>query len=186
MSTFSSTFLRFVHTPGALPTMHTRQAPINPSDINCVEGKYPVKPPLPAIAGFEGVARVRAVGGAVQSCAPGDWVIPTAPAQGTWRATGIFPAANWHRVANDIPVDAAATLFVKYGGHMYLRSLNIPLSPPSALRMLEEFVDLQPGDVVVQNAANSAVGQYVVQMAKDKGLRTINVVRPRCAGMLHV
>lgn len=91
------------------------QAPINPSDINMLEGKYPVKPPLPAIAGFEGVGRVRAAGTAVQpSCAPGDWMIPTAPAQGTWRASGIFPAANWHKVANDIPVDAAATLFVKY------------------------------------------------------------------------
>lgn len=46
--------------------------------------------------------------------------------------------------------------------------------------MLEEFVDLQPGDVVVQNAANSAVGQYVIQMARNKGLRTVNIVRPRC------
>ena len=55
--------------------------------------------------------------------------------------------------------------------------------------MLEDFVDLQPGDVVVQNAANSAVGQYVVQLARDKGLHTVNVVRPRCVSVvrrLHV
>ncbi len=32
-------------------------------------------------------------------------------------------------------------------------------SPPTALRMLEEFVDLKEGDVIVQNGANSAVGQ---------------------------
>ena len=88
-------------------------APINPSDVNMVEGKYPVTPSLPSVAGFEGVACVRAAGTAVQSCAPGDWVIPTAPAQGTWRQCGIFPAANWHKIAIDIPVDAAATLFVK-------------------------------------------------------------------------
>ena len=35
------------------------QAPINPSDINTVQGKYPLVPPLPgAIPGHEGVARV--------------------------------------------------------------------------------------------------------------------------------
>ena len=35
-------------------------------------------------------------------------------------------------------------------------------SPPSALRMLDEFVDLSEGDVVVQNGANSAVGQVPI------------------------
>lgn len=32
-------------------------------------------------------------------------------------------------------------------------------SPPTALLMLEAIVPLQPGDVVVQNGATSAVGQ---------------------------
>jgi NADPH-dependent curcumin reductase CurA len=32
-------------------------------------------------------------------------------------------------------------------------------SPPTALLMLEAIVQLQPGDVVVQNGATSAVGQ---------------------------
>ena len=36
---------------------------------------------------------------------------------------------------------------------------TLSCSPPSALRMLEEYVDLQPGDAVIQNGANSAVGQ---------------------------
>ncbi len=82
-----------------------------------IEGKYPVKPSLPAVAGFEGVACVRAVGAAVgASFAPGDWVIPVAPGVGTWRQHGCFAASGWHKVANDIPVDAAATLFVKYAG----------------------------------------------------------------------
>lgn len=30
--------------------------------------------------------------------------------------------------------------------------------------MLKDFVDLKPGDVVLQNAGNSAVSRYVIQV----------------------
>ena len=43
------------------------QAPINPSDINTVQGKYPIKPQLPATPGHEGVAEVLAVGDKVRT-----------------------------------------------------------------------------------------------------------------------
>jgi NADPH:quinone reductase-like Zn-dependent oxidoreductase len=43
------------------------QAPVNPSDINQIEGKYPIKPSLPAVAGNEGVGVVRSVGSQVCS-----------------------------------------------------------------------------------------------------------------------
>jgi NADPH:quinone reductase-like Zn-dependent oxidoreductase len=36
---------------------------------------------------------------------------------------------------------------------------------------------LGPGDWVIQNAANSAVGLYLVQLARYRGYRTVNVVR---------
>jgi NADPH:quinone reductase-like Zn-dependent oxidoreductase len=36
-----------------------------------------------------------------------------------------------------------------------------------------------PGDIIVQNGANSAVGQVVIQLAKDMGVRTINLIRDR-------
>jgi NADPH:quinone reductase-like Zn-dependent oxidoreductase len=55
------------------------------------------------------------------------------------------------------------------------------VNPPTALLMLREFVNLQPGDWVIQNAANSAVGAYLVQIAKLRGLRTVNVVRRESA-----
>jgi trans-2-enoyl-CoA reductase len=59
-------------------------APINPSDINRVQGVYPVRPPLPAaVAGYEGVAQVHALGPAVtRPLSPGDWVIPFPPSFG--------------------------------------------------------------------------------------------------------
>ena len=43
--------------------------------------------------------------------------------------------------------------------------------------MLSEFVDLKPGEWVIQNAANSGVGDYLVQLARLRGLKTVNVVR---------
>ena len=45
--------------------------------------------------------------------------------------------------------------------------------------MLLDFVKLKPGDVVIQNGANSAVGQAVMQIAKTMNVRTVNVVRDR-------
>ncbi|GLC43276.1 hypothetical protein PLESTB_001491400 [Pleodorina starrii] len=141
------------------------QSPINPSDVNTVQGKYPIQPQLPgAVPGHEGVAEVVAVGSEVSRLSPGDWVVPLAPAQGTWRSAGTFAAADWHRVPRDIGLEAAATLVI---------------NPPTALAMLENFVELQPGDTVAQNGATSAVGEAVIQIARAKGLRTVNLVRNR-------
>ncbi|XP_023522889.1 enoyl-[acyl-carrier-protein] reductase, mitochondrial-like [Cucurbita pepo subsp. pepo] len=58
-------------------------APINPSDINRIEGVYPVRPEVPAVGGYEGVGEVHSVGSAVQGLSPGDWVIPSPPSSGT-------------------------------------------------------------------------------------------------------
>jgi trans-2-enoyl-CoA reductase len=45
--------------------------------------------------------------------------------------------------------------------------------------MLLDFVSLIPGDVVVQNGANSGVGEAVIQLCKLWGLKTFNIVRDR-------
>ncbi|MEK9661805.1 MAG: zinc-binding dehydrogenase [Alphaproteobacteria bacterium] len=43
--------------------------------------------------------------------------------------------------------------------------------------LLTTYGNLQPGDWVIQNAANSAVGQYLMRLAAIRGLRTVNVMR---------
>jgi trans-2-enoyl-CoA reductase len=53
------------------------------------------------------------------------------------------------------------------------------INPCTALRMLLDFVPLAPGDWVIQNSANSGVGQAVIQIAKTMGVKTVNVVRDR-------
>ena len=137
-------------------------APINPSDINMVEGTYAIKAPFPAVAGNEGVALVEEVGSQVKNLKVGDWVIPAIAGLGTWRQRLITDASNVMRVASDIPVPYAATIGV---------------NPCTAYRILHDFVSLKPGDVIIQNGANSMVGFALLQIAREKGVRTINIVR---------
>uniref|UniRef100_A0A8C3PID0 Enoyl-[acyl-carrier-protein] reductase, mitochondrial n=1 Tax=Calidris pygmaea TaxID=425635 RepID=A0A8C3PID0_9CHAR len=139
-------------------------APINPADINMIQGTYPILSPLPAVGGNEGVGEVLEVGRRVATLRPGDWVIPASTGLGTWRTRGVFPEETLLKVPRDIPVLSAATLSV---------------NPCTAYRMLTDFQSLAPGDSVIQNAANSGVGQAVIQIAKAFGIKTINVVRDR-------
>uniref|UniRef100_A0A8B9JHP2 Enoyl-[acyl-carrier-protein] reductase, mitochondrial n=2 Tax=Astyanax mexicanus TaxID=7994 RepID=A0A8B9JHP2_ASTMX len=139
-------------------------APINPSDINMIQGTYAVLPDLPAVGGNEGVGQVVEVGSNVKTVKVGDWVIPKDAGLGTWRKEAVLNAVDLVTLPCDISVLSAATLGV---------------NPCTALRMLSDFEHLKPGDTVIQNAANSGVGTAVIQIAAAKGLHTINVVRDR-------
>ncbi|KFU83692.1 hypothetical protein M959_14432, partial [Chaetura pelagica] len=139
-------------------------APINPADINMIQGTYALLSPLPAVGGNEGVGEVLEVGRHVKALEPGDWVIPASSGLGTWRTQGVFPEEELLKVPRDIPVLCAATLSV---------------NPCTAYRVLADFETLAPGDSIIQNAANSGVGQAVIQIAKASGIKTINVVRDR-------
>lgn len=139
-------------------------APVNPSDINMIEGTYFLKPSLPAVVGNEGVGEVMEVGSSVKALKTGDWVIPAQAGFGTWRTHTVTEEAGLRKISNDIPALSAATIAV---------------NPCTAYRMLKDFVQLKPGDVVIQNASNSAVGQSVIQIAKAWQVKTVNIVRNR-------
>ena len=138
-----------------------KASPINPADINRLEGKYPIRSPLPAIAGNEGVGIVAETGGRVSNLRVGQPVI-SLDRVGHWCDAYASDAQSLIPLPDDVPLEQAAMLSV---------------NPPTAWRMLEGFVDLKPGDWVIQNAANSGVGRAVIQIARLRGLRTINVVR---------
>ncbi|KAG7949955.1 hypothetical protein I3843_13G089800 [Carya illinoinensis] len=139
-------------------------APINPSDINRIEGVYPVRPQVPAIGGYEGVGEVHSVGSAVKGLSPGDWVIPSPPSSGTWQTYIVKDQSIWHKVVKDSPIEYAATITV---------------NPLTALRMLEDFISLKSGDSIVQNGATSIVGQCIIQLARYRGIHSINIIRDR-------
>jgi NADPH:quinone reductase-like Zn-dependent oxidoreductase len=53
----------------------------------------------------------------------------------------------------------------------------LTVNGPTAEVLLEDFADLKPGDWLIQNAANSSCGRYLIRLAQIKGVRTVNVVR---------
>ncbi len=133
---------------------------INPADLLMFEGRYPGPVELPAAVGIEGAGRVLSVGSDVADLAPGDLVLS-------------LERANW---AERIRVKAGRV--IKLPGELDVRqAAMLKANPPSAHLMLKSYVDLQPGDWVIQNAANSAVGRHVIRLARARGLRSANVVR---------
>ncbi|KNA20311.1 hypothetical protein SOVF_053560 [Spinacia oleracea] len=139
-------------------------APINPSDVNRIEGVYPVRPVPPAVGGYEGVGEVYNVGSGVKGLFPGDWVIPFPPSFGTWQSYIVKEQSVWHKINKDTPMEYAATVTV---------------NPLTASRMLKDFVQLNAGDAIVQNGATSMVGQCIIQLARIQGVHSINIIRDR-------
>jgi len=135
-------------------------APVNPADLNVIAGTYGRLPALPAVIGNEGAGRVIATGAGVTALHPGDLVAPTTG--GTW-CTQLNAAET-----DVIPLPA---------GIDPQQASMIAVNPPTAYAMLHDYAALEPGDWVVQNAANSGVGRCVIQIAKRLRLRTLNVVR---------
>jgi NADPH:quinone reductase-like Zn-dependent oxidoreductase len=155
--------------PGPLAPGHARvavlAAPINPSDVLTLTGEYGLLPPLPATGGNEGVGRVIAVADDVTGLPDGTPVLLPVGC-GTWATQIDLPAKALMPLPHDADPRQLAMMTV---------------NPPTAMLLLDEFVDLQPGDWVIQNAANSAVGGYLVQLAKQRGLNVVNVVRRESA-----
>jgi trans-2-enoyl-CoA reductase len=138
-----------------------RAAPINPADLNAIEGKYPVRPELPATPGFEGAGVVVDVGKSVKNLTIGALVI-LPHNLGTWREAVAVKASELVAVPPGInPVHAAM----------------LKINPMTAWRLLHDYVDLKSGDWLIQNAANSAAGRAVIQIAHELGYKTVNVVR---------
>jgi trans-2-enoyl-CoA reductase len=158
--------LRIVEQPWPSPDAHevvvkTSAAPINPADLNAIEGKYPVRPALPATPGMEGAGVVVEVGADVRNLSVGTQVI-LPHGFGTWREACAI---------------AASKLIAAPGGIEPVQAAMLKVNPITAWRMLHDFASLRPGDWLIQNAANAAAGQCVIQIARELGYRTVNVVR---------
>lgn len=147
-----------------------RAAPVNPADLNAIEGKYPGRREVPAVPGFEGSGVVLELGGNAKGLTKGDLVIPPHYV-GTWREALSVKAADLVVVPPGIdPVQAAM----------------LKINPLTAWRLLHGYVDLARGDWIIQNAANSAAGEAVIQIAHELGYKTVNLVRrPELIGELR-
>ena len=138
-------------------------APLNPSDFVLVRGMYGIRPAFPSPVGAEGVGRVTQTGSKVDRTLQGKRVLilPTYE-QGTWADQVVVP------VRNIVPMSDEADP---------LQLSMIGINPATAYLLLNRYVSLMPGDWIGQTAANSAMGQYVIKLAKLAGVKTLNVVR---------
>jgi len=138
-------------------------APLNPSDFLLVRGTYSLRPAFPFSVGAEGVGRVAKTGSKVDVALQGKRVVilPTYE-QGTWADRVVAPMRNVVPMRN---------------GADPLQLSMIGINPVTAYLLLNRYISLMPGDWIGQTAANSAMGQYIIKLAKLAGVKTLNVVR---------
>jgi NADPH:quinone reductase-like Zn-dependent oxidoreductase len=134
-------------------------SPLNLHDLVLVSGAL-IQPPLPLVLGNEGIGRIVEVGSGVDTVEVGDLVVLPLLA-GAWRERLLLPAEGLFR----LPEGNVEQLSMVGG------------NPATAGLILSEYAGLEPGDWVVQNAANSGVGRSLIALAKARGFRTINLAR---------
>ncbi len=138
-------------------------SPIHPADFLTIMGMYMGDPgPLPKVPGKEALGKVLVVGNLVKHVKAGDLTPVLLPNDGAWQERNLLPAET--------------LVALPPGGDPLQYSMAIA-NPATAMLLLQQVVPLKLGDWVIQNAANSAVGQYLIQLAKRSGFRTVNVVR---------
>ncbi|KAI6783060.1 trans-2-enoyl-CoA reductase-like protein [Emericellopsis cladophorae] len=173
--------------PSSALLARTLAAPINPADINTVQGTYGAKPPFTsligtaepsAVPGNEGVFEVLAAPGG-SDIHKGDWVIPAKSQFGTWRTHAVAEADDFIKIDKQ--------------GLNPLQVATVSVNPCSAYRMLRSYgpsaglkdglgmrpLEVGSGAWFIQNGANSGVGRAAIQFGRLWGLRSINVIRER-------
>ena len=140
-------------------------APINPSDLLQISGNYGVDPVLPARPGSEGVGRVTEVSPEAKNLKVGQLVLLASGS--TWAEEIVAPAEGFLPLPNLGPISAEVI------EQLAMTAVN----PLTALLMLTSYGDIKEGQWIAQSAANSAVGGYVIQLAKQRGIKTVNIVR---------
>lgn len=162
---------------GSTVVVRMLTCPINPADVNQIQGVYPSKPEMntllgtsepSAVAGNEGVGEVINTGSGVKSMGKGDWVIMKSTGQGTWRT--------------HMAVDETQLLRIdSKEGLTPLQVGTVSVNPCTAYRMLLDSAKwtFRRDEWFMQNGANSGVGRAAIQLGREWGFKSINVIRGR-------
>jgi NADPH:quinone reductase-like Zn-dependent oxidoreductase len=140
-----------------------RARSINPSDVLTVRGLYGALPKLPATPGLEGMGEVAVVGVEVKNLRAGQRVIPLG-VPGTWQEYIVAESTQLIPVPDGVSDQTAAQFVV---------------NPLTAWIMTVEELSLNSGEWLLQTAAGSTLGRIILQIARLRGFKTINVVRRR-------
>ena len=151
-------------------------SPIHNHDLWTVRGTYGFKPELPARSGTEALGIVDALGEGVEHLTIGQRVA-TGGTFGAWAEYIVANAAGLIPVPDGLPDESAAQL----------------VSMPFSTITLLEFLEVNEGDWIVQNAANGAVGRMLAQLGAARGVNVLGLVRRaegveelRAQGIEHV
>ncbi|KAI4858622.1 hypothetical protein F4820DRAFT_442088 [Hypoxylon rubiginosum] len=141
-------------------------APVNRVDVMALAGKYPTKPRYTindkSVPGFDGCGVV--LESIASKFEKGDLVLPRELGLGTWRTHAVLPDTAFMKLPSGVqPLDAA---LVRSGALV-------------AWLLLEELASLRQGDYIMMSAGTSCVAQFLVQLARLKGINTILVIRDR-------
>jgi mitochondrial enoyl-[acyl-carrier protein] reductase / trans-2-enoyl-CoA reductase len=146
-------------------------ATINASDFLYISGQYFITPQPPSDVGAEGAGRVLAVGPGENDSLVGARVLllPTYR-HGTWATHLIADTTDIVVVPDDIDTVQLAM---------------VGINPMTALLLLRNYGDpSMPDRWIGQTAGNSAVGEYLIKLAKRFGWKTVSVVRREAAAEL--
>ena len=151
--------------------VEVQAATVNASDFLYISGQYFITPSPPSDVGGEGVGRVVAVGpGEDQSLVGARVLLLPTYRHGTWATHVIAATTDVVVVPDDIDTVQLAM---------------VGINPMTALLMLRNFGDpSMPGRWIGQTAGNSAVGEYVIKLARRFGWKTLSVVRRESAAAL--
>ncbi|EPX73295.1 enoyl-[acyl-carrier protein] reductase [Schizosaccharomyces octosporus yFS286] len=151
-------------------------SPINPSDINQIQGVYPSRPPFThdvspskpsAVAGNEGLLEITGVGKNLEKLySPGQWAVMASTNLGTWRTRNNLAPNQL------IALDKSAFPSI-------VEAATLTVNPCTAYCLLKKIVPMEKGDWFIQDGANSMVGLAAIQLAKHFGFNSINVIRNR-------
>ncbi len=134
--------------------------PINVADLAILAGRYGTLPKLPSTIGMEASGVIAEVGSAVKDFQPGDCVVVLG--NNNWAERRKLPVSAVHKVPRDCDLRQMSMLKV---------------NPTTAQLLLNNYVELVSGDWILQTAPLSSVGRCVIQLARTRGIKTINVVR---------
>ena len=115
---------------------------------------------LPSSIGAECIARVKEVGNKVKRFKAGDIVIPLS--RENWTQEKIAKEDELINIQKDINI---------------LQACMLKVNPATAYLMLNNYLKINKGDFIIQNASNSGVGTYIIQLCKIYGIKSINFVR---------
>lgn len=139
-------------------------APCNPSDLLLLQGRYGRTKTLPAVPGWEGAGTVVANGGGLL----GRWLMGKRVAfsiqgdtDGSWAQYCVVEAKTCIMLKEGVSIDQGAALII---------------NPLTALGLVDTAISGGHA-AIIQTAAASQLGRMVLQLAKEKGIPAIHIVR---------